>query len=375
MNSSHVPFFDLTAQNRSMSSALNAAWRSSLKKTDYILGPAVAQFEKNFASYLGCRYAVGVSSGLDALALALRALGVGPGHEVIVPAHTFIATALAVSMVGARPVLVDVDDEALLMDAEKFKKAVTRRTRAVIPVHLYGQPFDVSLIQSFCRRRGIAIVEDAAQAHGARLGRQKCGALADAGCFSFYPSKNLGAFGDGGMVSTSHEELWKKLRLLRNYGSNVKYLHEIEGGNHRLDTLQAAVLDQKLRRLDDWNRRRRTLAARYDRLLSNIPGLRRLPKRTGTLPVYHLYVIRLAQRDALKSHLDQKGIGTGIHYPIAIHRQKAYAGLGYRAGDFPVAEKAAAEVLSLPMYPEMPLAHVDRVCAAIRSFWVSERSA
>lgn len=362
-----VPFFDLKRQNSALRSRLDAAVAEVIDQTAFILGGQVARFEKEFAASVGTRYAVGVNSGLDALALALRACGVGPGDEVIVPANTFIATALAVTSSGAAPVLVDCDNRSLLMDLEACLKAVTPRTKAIIPVHLYGQPLDLGPLRKLRAQRDIRIIEDACQAHGARIGDVSCGAMGDAGCFSFYPSKNLGAFGDGGIITTDDEALRDKLMLLRSYGSVVKYRHEIAGWNTRLDSVQAAVLSVKLPYLDGWNDRRRELAARYGKALEGARGIERPVESPGTRSVYHLYVVRCDRREELKAHLESRGIGTGIHYPIPIHRQPAYAGLA-QGSKLAVCDAQCGRLLSLPMFPEMKDEEVDTVCDAVREF-------
>jgi dTDP-4-amino-4,6-dideoxygalactose transaminase len=333
---------------------------------EFILGGELKKFEDHFARFTGTRFAVGVSTGLDALSLSLRVLEIGKGDEVVVPAHTFIATALAVSQTGAKPVFCDVDPSSLMIDGARLNRAITRKTRAVIPVHIYGCPAPMDSILRIARKKKISVIEDACQAHGASVGGKKCGNLGLLGCFSFYPSKNLGAFGDGGMITTNDAALYQKLLKLRNYGSTVKYHHETAGFNQRLDTLQAAILDVKLPHLNGWNKKRVALAKRYD---TKLGGIRQIELPDAGKGVYHLYVIRTEQRDALKSYLEKKGVGTGIHYPVPMHLQGAYRGLGYKRGDLPVAEHAARTVLSLPMYPEMPFRFVDIVAENIRSFF------
>lgn len=369
MRSLQVPFFDLKRQHALLKFDLTQVWSRTVDASDFILGNAVSDFEKSFAKFIGTQYAVGVSSGLDALSLSLRALGVRPEDEVVVPAFTFIATALAVSMCGARPVLADIDDIYLHLDPAKLIAILSKKTKAVIPVHLYGQPADIKAIGKFCKQHRLALIEDAAQAHGASAGGLRCGSLGDTGCFSFYPSKNLGAFGDAGLVTTSRKAVYQQLLHLRNYGSMVKYKHEVIGFNHRLDTLQAGILSVKLKHLTEWNEKRGQLARHYDERLSSICQLRLPARRPGNLSVYHLYVVRTNRRDALKRYLDKKGVGTGIHYPSPIHLQEAYRNLGYKKGDFPIAEKAAREVISLPMYPEMTVKQVDAVCQIIAEFY------
>lgn len=361
-----IPFFDLKEQNQKLSKQLDSAWKSTVASREFILGGELKRFEENFARFTGTRYAVGVSTGLDALSLSLRVLEIGKGDEVVVPAHTFIATALAVSQAGAKPVYCDVDPNSLMIDGALLSRSITRKTRAVIPVHIYGRPAPMESILRTARKKNISVIEDACQAHGASIGGKKCGNLGLLGCFSFYPSKNLGAFGDGGMITTNDRALYEKLLKLRNYGSTVKYHHETAGFNQRLDTLQAAVLNVKLPHLNEWNHKRIALAKRYN---AKLRGVHEIKLPAAGKGVYHLYVIRTEQRDSLKSFLEKKGIGTGIHYPIPMHLQGAYRELGYKRGDLPNAEHAARTVLSLPLYPEMPSGYVDAVADNIRSFF------
>ena len=364
-----IPFFDLKRQNADLREALHAVFRRVTRHAGFILGIELETFEKNFAALVGVRFAVGVNSGLDALSLALRALGVGHGHEVIVPANSFIATALAVTSVGSTPVFADADPGSLLIELDSVKRALSKKTKAVIPVHLYGQPVPMDGLMDFCRKKGLFVVEDACQAHGASIGIKNCGALGTLGAFSFYPGKNLGAFGDGGMITTDSPSLNEKLRLLRNYGSVVKYKHPVIGFNTRLDALQAAILDVKLSHLRRWNAQREILARRYDAHLGTLPEIRLLPRRKDHHSAHHLYVVRLDRRKALRDFLALRGIGTGIHYPVPIHRQGAYRGLRQKTDRFPVCEKEAKRVLSLPMFPEMSVQDVDTVCEAIRDFF------
>lgn len=360
-----VPFVDLARQTRALATELRPAMDAVMERGDFILGEAVERFEQDFAAWLGTRHAVGVASGLDALRLALLGLGLGPGDEVILPANTFLATALAVTAVGATPVVVDCDERTQQVDVAQLAAAVTPRTKALIPVHLFGHPADMDGVAAVASKHGLAVIEDAAQAHGAQLGDRRCGTFGDAGCFSFYPAKNLGAFGDGGMVVTGDEALALRLRELRNYGQRDKNVHATLGGNSRLDTLQAAVLGVKLRHLDAWNARRVAHAARYSELLADT-GLVLPWTQAGTSPVFHLYVVRSTKRDELRTHLATAGIQTGIHYPTPVHLQPAYASLGYRRGQFPVAEKLAGEILSLPMFPELETGEIERVAEAVR---------
>jgi dTDP-4-amino-4,6-dideoxygalactose transaminase len=347
-----VPFVDLQAQYRSIVSEVTDAMMRAVERGDYILGDDVRLFEEEFAKYIGTSDAVAVGSGLDALELALRAYGVGPGHEVITAANTFIATVLAIMATGARPVLVDVDQETYNIDPAAIEAAITSKTKAIMPVHLYGQPADMQPILAIARKHGLIVIEDAAQAHGACYDGRRAGSLGHAAGFSFYPAKNLGAYGDGGMVVTNDPVTAEKIRRLRNYGQKVKYEHPVIGTNSRLDTIQAAILRVKLRYLDRWNSARGEHAASYNALLAGSPIV--LPKTAQKCThVYHLYVIQLDRRSEVQELLRARGIGTGIHYPIPIHMQGACAGLGYRKGDFPVTEDAASRILSLPMYPEL----------------------
>ena len=362
-----VPFVDLAVQYRDLAHEIRPALDEVLGGAHFILGEAVTRFEQEFAAYLGARHAVGVGTGLDALRLALVGLGIGPGDEVILPANTFIATAFAVSAVGAHPVPVDCCEGTHQIDPTRIPPAITSRTRAVIPVHLYGHPADMDRIRPIAEAHGLAVIEDAAQAHGARLNGRACGTFGHAGCFSFYPGKNLGAYGDGGMVVTEDAALADRLRQLRNYGQRDKHEHVVVGTNSRLDSLQAAVLSVKLRHLEKWNARRAAHAARYAALLP-ADGLVLPAALPGATHVFHLYVLRTRAREALRAHLQQAGIQTGVHYPVPIHLQPAYADLGYGPGSFPVAERLAREVLSLPMFPELTEDQLQRVSTAIRAF-------
>jgi dTDP-4-amino-4,6-dideoxygalactose transaminase len=348
-----IPLVDLKAQHRQVAEAVASGFERVLADTSFILGKDVAAFEEAFASFSGARHCVGVANGTDALELVLRAAGVGPGDEVILPANTFIATSLAVARSGARPVLVDCDPVHQLMDPAGVERRVGPRTKALLPVHLFGQMASMPPLEEIARRRGLLLLEDAAQSHGARQDGRPSGTIGLAAGVSFYPGKNLGAYGDAGAVLTNDDGFARKVRALRNYGSEVKYHHPETGFNSRLDTLQAVVLLAKLPHLARWNEARRAAAARYDSLLSGIPGV--VP--TGTLPgnehVFHLYVVRVPGRDRVLKELQAGGIGAGIHYPVPIHLQGAFAYLGHRRGDFPVAETAADEILSLPLFPEI----------------------
>lgn len=346
-----VPFLDLHAGYRELQPELDAAVLRVAGSGYYILGPELDAFERAYAKFIGVRHCIGVANGLDALHLGLRALGVGPGDEVIVPSFTFVATWLAVTYSGARPVPVECDPDTCNLDVARLKAAITGKTKAIIPVHLYGQPADMSAINEIADTRGIPVLEDAAQAHGASFEGRNAGALGRMAAWSFYPGKNLGALGDGGALTTDDDALAAVLRSLRNYGSATKYHHERIGYNSRLDEVQAAILRVKLKSLMEWNERRRRLAARYDRELAGA-DLIRPAVIDGAEPVWHLYVIRSSRRDALRASLAERGVDTIIHYPIAPHRQEAYAG-AFAPDAFPIAQSLADEVLSLPMGPHL----------------------
>lgn len=368
MTTARVPFVDLHAQHSALQADLEAALRRVFDQAAFILSEEVADFEAEFAAYLRVPYAVGVSSGFDALRLTLLGLGIGPGDEVILPVNTYIATALAVSAIGARPVLVDVEEERFGINVLAVERAITDRTRAIVPVHLYGRACDMDGVLDTARRFGLFVIEDACQAHGARWGGRPCGTLGDAGCFSFYPSKNLGAAGDGGMVVTANPELVEAVRLLRDYGQARKYHHIVKGWSARLDAVQAALLRVKLSHLDAWNDSRAKHAALYGTHLADVPGLWTPHSLSAPEHIFHLYVVRTKRRDALMEYLSHRGIQTGIHYPVPIHLQPAYADLGYKGGDFPVAEQLAGEILSLPMYPELKQEQIELVTTAIWDF-------
>jgi len=371
-----VPFVDLKAQYRSIKPEVDEAIGRVLETTAFILGPAVEEFERAFAAYLGAEFCVGVSNGTAAVQLALAACGVTAGDEVILPANTFIATAEAVSALGAVPVLVDCERDSSNIDANKVEAAVTPRTRAVVPVHLYGQPADLDPVFDVARRHRLEVVEDAAQAHGARYKGRRVGALGRAAAFSFYPGKNLGAYGEGGAVVTNEAGVARRLRLLRDHGSERKYEHEIVGHNYRLEGIQGAVLSVKLKRLDGWNAQRRQHAARYRELLGPLEaaGAVSLPREMPYAEhVYHLFVVRSDERDELQKHLAASGVQTGIHYPVPVHLQPAYRALGHKPGDFPEAERQAASVLSLPMFAELTEEQLSRVAEAVAA-WAGSRT-
>lgn len=366
-----IPFVDLAAQYNAVKSEVEAAVADVLASTAYILGQEVDLFEQEFAAYCETAHAVGVDSGLSALELALRAFDIGPGDEVITVANTFIATALAISHSGATPVLVDADPTTFNIDVSQIEAALSPRTRAIVPVHLYGQPADMDPILELARRHNLVVIEDAAQAHGARYKGRRTGSIGHAAAFSFYPAKNLGAAGDGGIVTTNDANIVERVRKLRNYGQRRKYHHELIGFNRRLDTLQAAILRIKLRRLDEWNTARRRHAAHYCTLLAGSEVvLPYVPPYAES--VYHLFVIRVADRERLQRHLQQHGIQTGIHYPVPVHMQEAYGSLGYACSTFPVVEAQAGQLLSLPMYAELTPAMTSRVAAVLCEFYAQE---
>lgn len=349
-----VPFLDLRAAYAELGPEMDAAYQRVAASGWYLMGAELEAFEAEFAGYCGARYCAGVGSGLDALTLILRALGVGDGDEVIVPSHTFIATWLAVSAVGARPVPAEADPRTYNLDPAAFEAAITPRTVAVMPVHLYGQPADMAAIGDIAARHGLSVIEDASQAHGARYRGQRVGTFSAAAAFSLNPVKNLGAWGNAGAVVTDDAALAEKVRLLRNYGYRVKYQHEIMGTNSRLDEIQAALLRVKLRRLEEWNARRRALASQYTNSLATLADIVLPHVPEWAEPVWHQFVIRLADRAAVQERLRAAGVETLIHYPVPIHLTPAYRDAGWRPGDFPVAERIAAEVLSLPLNPHLP---------------------
>ncbi len=361
-----VPFVDLAAQFPEIRAEIDAAIAKVVDSTAFILGPEVAAFEAEFASFVGAAGAVGVASGTAAIELALRACGIGPGDEVITSAHTFIATAEAISHTGARPVFVDIDPLTYAIDPNLVEAAITPRTRAILPVHLYGQPADMGALSGIAKRNGLRLIEDAAQAHGAAIDGVRCGTLGDLACFSFYPGKNLGAFGDAGAVTGNDADLLARVRKLRDHGRTTKYEHDEIGFGERLDALQAAILRVKLRHLERWTEQRRDHAGRYRELLSGT-SITTPVEADGRRHVYHLYVIRSGARDPLLAGLRDSGIGVGVHYPIPLHRQPAYAAIGYANVSLPETERAAAEVLSLPMYPELTDGQLQAVAHAVRS--------
>ncbi len=363
-----IRFGDLQREYLEMQPELDATIQRVLRSGWFILGQELDGFEQAFAAYLGVAHCVGCASGTEAIALALMAAGAGPGNEVITVAHTAVPTISAISMTGAQPVFVDVQPDTCLMDVGLVEVAITRRTKAILPVHLYGQCVDVDPLLAVAARHGIPVIEDCAQAHGATYRGRKAGSIGLMAAFSFYPSKNLGCYGDGGAVTTGDPVLAERLKMLRNYGQHQRYHHEIIGINSRLDEIQAAILAAKLPHLDAWNRRRRQIAAQYTAGLAGLPVRTPVEAPTGG-QVYHLYVIQAAERDRLQAHLAERDIQTLIHYPVPAHLQPAYVGLGYARGSLPVTEHAADAILSLPMYPQLADAEVAAVVAAIREFY------
>lgn len=366
-----IPFSDLGAQHKEIKVEINKAIKRVIERGDFILGEDVQLFEKEFAKFCNTRYAVGVSSGTAALFLAILSLDIGKGDEVIVPSFTYIATALAVSYTQAKPVFVDVDERTYNIDVNKIIKAITRNTKAIIPVHLFGQPANIPEILKIAKEYNLKVIEDAAQAHGASIkiadgSWQVVGGIGDIGCFSFYPSKNLGALGDSGIVVTNNEEIYRKLLMLRNYGRISKYEHTIIGYNCRLDTLQAAILRVKLRHLKRWNTLRQNLALIYNQNLSQIKGIITPYVTDDVRHIYHIYAIRIKKRDKVFKELNQKGIGVILHYPLPLHLQKAYQDLGYQKGDFPISEMIAQEIISLPMHPYLKKLEIKFISDKLR---------
>lgn len=362
-----IPLVDLKAQYASIKPEIDAAMQRVVNNTSFILGKEVTQFEKDFAAFCRVEHCVGMDSGTAALHLALLLCDVQPGDEVITTTHTFIATAEVISLVGARPVFVDIDPRTYNLDPNLIERAITPRTRAIIPVHLYGQPAEMDPILEIARQHNLRVIEDAAQAHGAEYRGKRAGTMGDVACFSFYPGKNLGAYGDAGALVTNNAELAERARMLRNHGRRNKYEHFVVGYGYRLDALQAAILGAKLPHLDAWNARRREIADRYTELLTSANIVTPYVPKHIT-PIYHIYCIRHPNRDGLQAHLQTRGIETGVHYPIPLHLQPVYANLGYHVGDFPHTEQAAREIFSLPMYPELTNTQIEMIVQAIREF-------
>jgi dTDP-4-amino-4,6-dideoxygalactose transaminase len=361
-----IPLVDLKAQYQNHKSEIDAAMQRVIDTTSFIMGPAVREFEEAFAACCTTSYAIGVDSGTGALNLVFRALGLGPGDEVITTPHTFIATTEMLNHMGVKPVFVDIDPKTYNINPALIEGAITPRTKVILPVHLYGQPADMDPILTIAERHGLNVIEDAAQAHAAEYKGRRTGSLAKAAIFSFYPGKNLGAYGDAGAVVTDDEALGEKVCLLRNHGRFSKYEHQIAGWGARMDTLQAAILHAKLAHLEDWTQKRRAVAARYRELLSGLEGVELPFESPDVRHVYHLFVTRVSNRDQVWDKLKARGVGAGVHYPVPLHLQPTYAYLGHRRGDFPETESAAGSVLSLPLYPEMSEEQVEYVVDAMR---------
>jgi len=366
-----IPFLDIKAQYQSIKGEIDAAVLGVLASGQYVLGEEVLRFEQEFADYCNVKHAIAVNTGTSALHLALLAAGIGPGDEVITVPFTFVATVSAICYTGARPVFVDVEPVTLTMDPAEIEAKITPRTKAIIPVHIYGQMADMDAVKAIADHHRIPVIEDACQAHGAQYKGQRAGSIGVSGCFSFYPGKNLGACGEGGLVVTNNDEQAKTMRMLRDWGQEQRYHHQLKGFNYRMDAIQGAILRVKLRHLEAWTEARRTHARRYSSLLAGSPHLKIPVETADRRHVYHVYAIRSRDRDGLQRVLSADGVPSGLHYPIPVHLQKAHADLGYQAGDFPVSEAAAREVLSLPIYPEMPSQHVDQVAAALEYAYVS----
>ena len=362
----NVPFINLNAQHAPLREEIDGAIREVIDSGAFAGGPFVAQFEEDFAAFCQCRYAIGTGSGTEALWLTLLAAGVGPGGEVITVPNTFMATAEAITFCGARPVFVDVDERTYTMDPDELEAAVTGRTKAVIPVHLFGQPADMDPIMEIARAHGLFVIEDACQAHGAAYKGRAIGTLGDAACFSFYPGKNLGALGEAGAVVTNHPGLQEKIRILRDHGQVEKYHHTLVGWNGRMDGIQAAVLRVKLRHLEEGNRKRRLHAAEYDTALEGVGEIVAPFRAPYARHVYHIYAIRVRERDEFMRSMAAQGIGCGVHYPVPLHQQEAYRSLGYQPESFPVATRCAGEFVSLPMFPELTSGQVEWVVGAAK---------
>lgn len=365
-----IPFVDLKKQYYCLRQEISTSFEALFKSTSFIKGPFLEKFEESFAKYTGTKYCIGVASGTDALHLSLVALGVEKDDEVIIPVNTFVATAYAVLYVGAKPILVDIDPKTYNIDVNLIEKNITKKTKAIIPVHLYGQPAQMDKIMLLARKYKLAVVEDACQAHGAVHKGKKIGSFGDLAAFSFYPGKNLGAYGDGGAITTNSPRFAKILRSLRDYGSSTKYLYDRIGYNSRLDSIQAAILQIKLKYLTAWNQKRRKLADHYNKKINaEIPLIKTPVIHKQAISVFHLYVIQTPKRDRLINFLTSRGIETGIHYPKPLHLQKSLKKLGYKKGDFPVAEKLSNKILSLPMFPELTFKQQDYVVESIKSFF------
>lgn len=361
-----IPLLDLKAQYLSLKQEIDSAVLGVLASGQYVLGEEVLRFEQEFARYCGTKHAVAVNTGTSALHLSLLALGIGSGHEVITVPFTFVATASAITYTGARPVFVDIEPTTLTMDTSQLEAAITPRTRAIVPVHLYGQMADMDPIMAIAERHGLPVIEDACQAHGAEYFGRRAGSIGALGCFSFYPGKNLGGCGEGGIAVTNDDAYAKTLRMLRDWGQESRYHHVLKGFNYRMDSIQGAILRVKLNKVELWTEARRAIARHYNRALENVGDIRLPIEAAGRRHVYHVYAVRSDRRDALQRRLLAEGIQSGLHYPVPVHLQQAYADLGYQREDFPRSEAAAREVLSLPIYPEMTINQVADVATAIK---------
>jgi dTDP-4-amino-4,6-dideoxygalactose transaminase len=366
-----VPYLDLPAQLRSVRKEIDAAIARTIDQCSFCLGPDVAKFEKDFAQFCNAQHCVAFNSGTSALHVALLTLNVGPGDEVISTPFTFVATSWAISYVGAKPVYVDVDDATFNLDPALVERAITPRTKVIMPVHLYGHPANLDPLLAIARKHNLPLVEDAAQAHAATYNGKRVGTFGAMSCFSFYPGKNLGACGEGGALVTNDGAVAARARSLREHGSTVRYYHDEVGFNYRMEGIQGAILGVKLKHLDEWTKGRQRVAHRYNELLADTPL--QLPREAAyAQSAWHVYVVRHPRRDELKKHLEANKVGCALHYPLPLHLQKCYAGLGYKQGDFPVAEKAAAQCLSLPIFPEMTEAQIQRVVAVTKSFFAAK---
>mgnify|MGYP000858048647 CR=1 FL=1 len=364
----NVPFVDLGAQYAAVGPEIQAAMQGVLQDKSFILGPHVAAFERDFAAYCGAAHCIGVGNGTDALYIAMKCLGLGPGDEVLVPANTFVATSEAVSQCGALPVFVDVEEEGYHLDLADARRKITPRTRAVTPVHLYGQPVDLAALRAFADEFGLKVVQDCAQSHGAAVDGKPLAAFGDVCCYSFYPGKNLGAYGDAGAIVCDDDALANRCRMFANHGRMSKYDHEFEGVNSRMDGLQGAVLGVKLRHLEQWTEARRANAAAYAKRLSGVPGLTLPAALPGRRHVYHLFVVRVDDREGLRAHLKERGVASGVHYPIALPDLTAYARSSQPPAPCPVATRLAGRILSLPMYPELAVEQIDHVADSVTAF-------
>jgi len=362
----NVPFIDFTEQYQAIKDRVDKGLKKVFEKGNFILGEEEKAFEAEFAKFCDCKYAVGVNSGTDALYLALGSLNITVGDEVIIPTYTFIATALCISYTGAKPVFIDIEENTYNIDPEKLEATITRDTKAIIPVHLYGQPANMDEIKAIAQKHGIAVIEDACQAHGATYKGTKTGALGDIGCFSFYPTKSLGAFGDGGIIVTNKEEINESIQMLRDYGRKDRYEHKVKGFNSRLDTVQAVVLSAKLEFLNEWNRMRNVHAAYYCELLKDVTAVKTPAIQPDRTHVFQTFAVRVPNRNKVLEQMKGKGIGVLIHYPIPVHLQEAYADMGHKKGDFPVSETVADEILSLPMFPHMSKGQIEYVCTTLK---------